>query len=71
MKTNTPNLSKNSKNDKEKSKRNYTYTELNKLEPGKIVNVYGVIIDATFPHKSMKLNSDKYICTYKIVDPSC
>jgi hypothetical protein len=27
-----------------------------------------VIVDATFPHKSFK--SDKYLCTYKIADPT-
>lgn len=32
-------------------------------------NVYGVILDATFPHKSFK--SEKYICTLKIADPTC
>lgn len=50
-------------------KRDYTYTELNKLKIGSApVNVYGVVIDATFPHKSFK--SDKFICTFKIADPS-
>jgi hypothetical protein len=50
-------------------KRDYAYTELNKLKVGSApVNVYGVVLDATFPHKSFK--SDKYICTFKIGDPS-
>lgn len=30
-------------------------------------NIYGIIIDATFPHK---VSSDKYVCSLKIVDPS-
>jgi hypothetical protein len=50
--------------------REYTYTDLNKLNVGSDpVNVYGVVIDATFPHKSFK--SDKYICSYKIANSSC
>ena len=50
-------------------KRDYAYTELNKLKIGSPpVNVYGVILDATFPHKSFKTN--KFICTFKIADPS-
>lgn len=52
-----------------KKKRDYAYTELGKLKIGsEPVNVYGVVLDATFPHKSHK--SDKYICTFKIADPS-
>ena len=51
-------------------KRDYAYTDLNKLKVGSPpVNVYGVILDATFPHKSFNKN-DKYICTFKIADPS-
>ena len=50
-------------------KRDYSYTELSKLKiSSDPVNIYGIIVDATFPHKSFK--SDKYICTYKIADPS-
>ncbi len=50
-------------------KRDYAYTELSKLKVGSApVNVYGIVLDATFPHKSFK--SEKYICTYKIADPS-
>lgn len=30
-------------------------------------NVYGIIIDAAFPHK---VSEDKYVCSLKIVDPS-
>jgi len=45
--------------------REYTYSDLSKLTVGsEPVNVYGVVLDATFPHKSFK--SDKYICSYKI-----
>ena len=32
------------------------------------MNVYGVVLDATFPHKSFK--SEKYICSFKIADMS-
>lgn len=50
-------------------KRDYSYTDLNKLKIGlQPVNVYGVVLDATFPHKSFK--SERYICTFKIADPS-
>lgn len=30
-------------------------------------NVYGIIIDATFPHK---VSADKYVCSLKIIDPT-
>ena len=53
----------------EKSKvRDYKYTDLNKCNVGDNVNFYGVILDATFPHKSFK--SERYICSLKIADPS-
>ena len=47
----------------------YEYTELAKvsLTSSEPVNVYGIIIDATFPHK---ISTDKYITSIKIVDPS-
>ena len=32
------------------------------------VYIYGVILDAQFPHKSFK--SDKYVCSMKITDQS-
>jgi hypothetical protein len=42
---------------------------LNKCQVGSDqVNVYGVVLDATFPHKSFK--SSRYICTIKIADQS-
>jgi hypothetical protein len=49
--------------------QNYEYTELAKvsLTGTDPVNVYGVIIDATFPYK---VTNDLYIATLKIVDPS-
>ena len=52
-----------------KTTQKYEYTELAKvsLTSTDLHNVYGVIIDATFPHK---VNSEKYICSLKIVDPS-
>ena len=47
----------------------YEYTELNKvsLTSTDTHNVYGVIIDASFPNK---INSQNYVCSLKIVDPS-
>jgi hypothetical protein len=47
----------------------YEYTELAKvsLTASTDHNVYGIIIDATFPHK---VSADKYVCSLKIVDPS-
>jgi hypothetical protein len=47
----------------------YEYTELNKvsLTSNDDHNVYGVVIDATFPHK---VNQEKYVCSLKIIDPS-
>jgi len=47
----------------------YEYTELSKvsLTSADFHNVYGIIIDATFPHK---VSADKYVCSLKIVDPS-
>jgi stress-induced morphogen len=52
-----------------KTTQKYEYTELAKvsLTTTDFHNVYGVIIDATFPHK---VNQEKYVCTLKIVDPS-
>jgi hypothetical protein len=37
------------------------------LTSGQPQNLYGVIIDATFPYK---VNKEKYICSLKVVDPS-
>ena len=47
----------------------YEYVDLNKvsLTSTEHHHVYGVIIDATFPHK---VNADKYVCSLKIIDPS-
>lgn len=47
----------------------YEYTELAKvsLTASDTHNVYGIIIDATFPHK---VSADKYVCSLKIVDPT-
>lgn len=30
-------------------------------------NIYGVVIDASFPHK---VSEDRYVCSLKIIDPS-
>jgi hypothetical protein len=50
----------------------YEYTELAKvsLTASTDHNVYGIIIDATFPHKVSSDKGDKYVCSLKIVDPS-
>ena len=47
----------------------YEYVELGKasLSSVEAQNVYGVVIDATFPYK---VNSKLYVCSLKIVDPS-
>jgi hypothetical protein len=47
----------------------YEYTELAKvsLTASEQHHVYGVIVDATFPHK---VSAEKYVCSLKIVDPS-
>ena len=47
----------------------YEYTELAKcsLQSSEEQNVYGVIIDATFPYK---VNQGLYVCSLKIVDAS-
>ena len=47
----------------------YEYTELAKvsLTASDSHNVYGIIIDSTFPHK---VSADKYVCSLKIIDPT-
>jgi hypothetical protein len=48
----------------------YSYSQLNHValaQGGSEANVYGVIIDATFPYK---VNKGKFICSLKVVDPS-
>lgn len=47
----------------------YDYVELGKASLSSVdtQNVYGVIIDATFPYKS---NQNLYVCSLKIADPS-
>lgn len=47
----------------------YDYVELGKASLSSVdtQNVYGVIIDATFPYKQ---NPNLYVCSLKIVDPS-
>ena len=52
-----------------KTNQKYEYTDLAKvsLTSTELHNVYGVIIDATFPHK---VNQDKYVSSLKIIDPS-
>ena len=47
----------------------YEYIELGKasLSSVEVQNVYGVIIDATFPYKA---NANLYVCSLKIIDTS-
>jgi hypothetical protein len=47
----------------------YEYTELKEvsLTSNDNHNVYGVVIDATFPYK---INQERYVCSLKIIDPS-
>jgi len=48
-------------------KRDYNYTTLEKCEVGgDTVNVYAVILDATYPHKSPK--TDKWVVSFKLAD---
>ncbi len=51
------------------SRQKYEYVELAKvsLTNSDLQNVYGIIIDASFPHK---VSEDKYVCSVKIIDPS-
>lgn len=52
------------------SSQSYQYTTLNDAKVNEdTVHFYGVILDASFPHKSY--NSDRYVCSIKIADPSC
>ena len=47
----------------------YEYAELSKvsLVSSEPCHIYGVIVDANFPYK---VNSERYICTLKIIDPT-
>lgn len=70
MKVAKPVVKSGSEAEERAKKRDYTYTQLKELKIGsQPVNIYGVVLDATFPHKSFK--SDRYVCTFKIADPSC
>ena len=53
-----------------KSSNRYDYQELNKVSliSSSECHFYGVIVDATFPYK---VNSDRFICSLKVVDPTC
>jgi hypothetical protein len=53
-----------------KSSNRYDYQELNKVSliSSSECHFYGVIVDATFPYK---VNADRFICSLKVVDPSC
>ena len=65
---NAKSTSKNSKTSKQL--KIYEYTSLTDCKAGADkVYIYGVILDAQFPHKSFK--SEKYVCSMKITDPSC
>jgi len=62
---------KNKKSNQKVAKSNlkYEYVELNKasLTSADPVNFYGVITDATFPYK---INSKRFICSIKVIDPT-
>jgi len=62
---------KNKKGNQKVAKSNlkYEYVELNKasLTSADPVNFYGVITDATFPYK---INSKRFICSIKVIDPT-
>jgi hypothetical protein len=47
--------------------RDYSYTQFNKLDSEEVINIYGVITDATFPYKS---KDGRYICHVKLIDQS-
>ena len=47
-------------------KRNYEYKTLKDCEINDIVNIYAVVVDSTFPHKSFK--SAKFLVTLKLAD---
>lgn len=51
------------------TKRSYTYKTLKDCQIGDNANLYAVVMDATFPHKSFK--SNKYLASLKLADPSC
>jgi hypothetical protein len=51
-----------------KKKRDYDYTTLQDAVVGQIVNFYGVVLDASRPHRSYK--SDKFLCSLKMADLS-
>jgi len=50
-------------------KKYYLYTTLDDatIDGPEPLNFYGVIIDASYPHKTLQ----KYICSLKVVDHSC
>lgn len=52
-----------------KGQQRYEYVDLAKvsLTSSEPQNVYGVIVDATFPHK---VNQEKYVTSLKIIDPT-
>lgn len=52
-----------------KHQTHYEYTKLKDCDANVegTCNFYGVVLDASYPHKSFK--SDKFICTIKIADP--
>jgi hypothetical protein len=51
------------------TRQKYEYTELSRvsLTISDTHNVYGVIVDASFPHK---VSEDKFVCSLKVIDPS-
>lgn len=51
------------------ARQKYEYTEISKVSLTGLDshNIYGVVIDASFPHK---VSEDRYVCSLKIIDPS-
>ena len=55
--------------EKKRPKGPIEYTCLAKCNIGDNVNFFGVVLDASYPHKSYK--SGKFICSLKVADHSC
>jgi hypothetical protein len=58
--------------DDDKPKQKYQYTQLASIDPksteNKKINIYGVVIDATFPY--FLESNGKHLCILKIMDPT-
>jgi len=69
-----PRASATQKKSPSKSSNRYDYTEISKVQltSDEKINLYGVIVDAGFPHQFItKNNSEKlFKCTLKVIDPT-